>query len=185
MTRGVRATVTAEPGGTRLGEEIRRLVLHARSISDDLDPRADALLFAAGRAQHVARRIRPALDSGEWVICARYLDSSLAYQGGGYGLDLDTLRTLQAFATGGLKPDLTILLDVPVDIGLRRKRKDRWNRFEDTESAAFFERVRERTFSWPPPSRIGFGCWTGPVRWMKPTSPSARWWLRSWIGRAY
>ncbi len=143
VTKGVRATVTAEPGGTRLGEEIRRLVLHARSISDDLDPRADALLFAAGRAQHVARRIRPALESGEWVVCARYLDSSLAYQGGGYGLDLDTLRTLQAFATDGLKPDLTILVDVPVDIGLRRKRKDRWNRFESTESAAFFERVRQ------------------------------------------
>jgi dTMP kinase len=142
-TRGIRATVTAEPGGTRLGEEIRRLVLHARTISDDLDPRADALLFAAGRAQHVAKKIRPALESGEWVVCARYLDSSLAYQGGGYGLDLATLRTLQAFATGDLKPDLTILIDVPVDIGLRRKRKDRWNRFESTESAAFFERVRE------------------------------------------
>ena len=93
----------------------------------------------------MARKIRPALDAGEWVVCARYLDSSLAYQGGGYGLDLDTLRTLQAFATDGLTPDLTILIDVPVDIGLRRKRKDRWNRFENTESAAFFERVR-RTY---------------------------------------
>ena len=143
VTRGVKATVTAEPGGTPLGEEIRRLVLHARSISDDLDPRADALLFAAGRAQHVARRILPALVRGEWVVCARYLDSSLAYQGGGYGLDLPQLRELQAFATGGLKPDLTILLDVPVEVGLRRKRKDRWNRFENTESAAFFERVRQ------------------------------------------
>ena len=140
-TKGVRAMVTAEPGGTRLGEEVRRLVLHARTISDDLDPRADALLFAAGRAQPVARKTLPALDAGEWVVCARYLDSSLAYQGGGYGLDLDALRTLQAFATQGLKPDLTILIDVPVDVGLRRKRKDRWNRFENTESAAFFERI--------------------------------------------
>ena len=145
VSRGVAVTVTAEPGGTPLGEEIRRLVLHARTIADDLEPRADALLFAAGRAQHVARRILPALERGEWVVCARYLDSSLAYQGGGYGLDLTALHDLQAFATGGLKPDVTILLDVPVEIGLRRKRKDRWNRFENTESAAFFERVR-RTY---------------------------------------
>jgi dTMP kinase len=134
--------VTQEPGGTRLGEEVRRLVLHARSISDDLDPRADALLFAAGRAQHVAKRIGPALESGRWVVCARYLDSSLAYQGAGYGLDLDQVRQLQAFATHGLMPDLTILLDVPVEVGLARKRKDVWNRFEDTESVAFFDRVR-------------------------------------------
>lgn len=140
--RGVRATLTAEPGGTKLGEEVRRLLLHLRSVSDDLDPKADALLFAAGRAQHVARRILPALQRGEWVICARYLDSSLAYQGGGYGLDMEELRNLQVFATGGLKPDLTILLDVPVETGLGRKRRQRWNRFEDTESAAFFERVR-------------------------------------------
>ena len=143
--QGVAATLTAEPGGTPVGEEIRRLLLHIRSVSDDLDPRADALLFAAGRAQHVARRIRPALERGEWVVCARYLDSSLAYQGGGYGLDMDELRALQAFATGGLKPDLTVLLDVPVEVGLGRKRRDQWNRFEDTESAAFFERVR-RTY---------------------------------------
>ena len=141
-TRGIATTLTAEPGGTPVGEEIRRLLLHIRTLSDDLDPKADALLFAAGRAQHVARRILPALRRGEWVVCARYLDSSMAYQGGGYGLDMDALRDLQAFATGGLKPDLTILLDVPVEIGLGRKRRDRWNRFEDTESAAFFERVR-------------------------------------------
>jgi dTMP kinase len=140
--RGLEVVVTAEPGGTRLGEEIRRLVLHARSISDDLDPRADALLFAAGRAQHVAKRIGPALEEGQWVVCARYLDSSLAYQGAGYGLDLDEVRQLQAFATGGLMPDLTILLDVPVEVGLARKRKDVWNRFEDTESVTFFVRVR-------------------------------------------
>lgn len=141
-TRGVEVDVTAEPGGTRLGEEIRRLVLHARSISDDLDPRADALLFAAGRAQHVAKRIGPALETGQWVVCARYLDSSLAYQGAGYGLEMEQVRQLQAFATHGLMPDLTILLDVPVEIGLARKRKDVWNRFEDTESVAFFDRVR-------------------------------------------
>ena len=141
-TRGLEVDVTAEPGGTRLGEEIRRLVLHARSISDDLDPRADALLFAAGRAQHVAKRIGPALEAGKWVVCARYLDSSLAYQGAGYGLNLDQVRQLQAFATHGLMPDLTILLDVPVEVGLARKRKDVWNRFEDTESVAFFDRVR-------------------------------------------
>ncbi len=141
-TRGLEVDVTAEPGGTRLGEEIRRLVLHARSISDDLDPRADALLFAAGRAQHVAKRIGPALEAGKWVVCARYLDSSLAYQGAGYGLNLDQVRQLQAFATHGLMPDLTILLDLPVEVGLARKRKDVWNRFEDTESVAFFDRVR-------------------------------------------
>lgn len=140
--RGVATLLTREPGGTPLGDEIRRLVLHLRDVSDALDPRADALLFAAARAQHTAEVIRPALARGEWVVCARYLDSSLAYQGYGYGNDLQELRALQDFATAGLRPDLTILLDVPVEIGLRRKRRDAWNRFEDTEGVAFFERVR-------------------------------------------
>ncbi len=141
-SRGETVVLTAEPGGTPLGEEVRRLVLHLRNVSDDLDPRADALLYAAARAQHTARLIRPALERGEHVVCARYLDSSLAYQGAGYGNDPDEMRWLQRFATYALLPDLTILIDVPVDIGLGRKRRGEWNRFEDTQSVAFFETVR-------------------------------------------
>ena len=141
--RGPTVVLTHEPGGTPLGDEIRRIVLHMRGMSDDLDPRADALLYAAGRAQHVERVIRPALERGEWVVCARYLDSSLAYQGAGYGNDMTELRRLQEFATGGLLPDLTLLLDVPVEVGLERtRRRAEWNRFEDTEEVAFFEQVR-------------------------------------------
>lgn len=141
--RGREALLTHEPGGTPLGEEVRRLVLHVRGMSDDLDPRADALLYAAARAQHASRVIRPALEHGTWVVCARYADSSLAYQGAGYGNDPTDMRRLQEFATGGLWPDLTLLLDVPVEIGLERTRRRReWNRFEDTEAVAFFERVR-------------------------------------------
>jgi dTMP kinase len=141
-SRGERALVTREPGGTPLGDEVRRLVLHLRDVSDDLDPRADALLYAAARAQHTARVIQPALERGEHVICARYLDSSLAYQGVGYGNDPDEMRRLQQFATYGLLPDLTILIDVPVEVGLGRKRAGAWNRFEDTQGVAFFEKVR-------------------------------------------
>jgi dTMP kinase len=141
--RGERALVTREPGGTPLGEQVRRLVLHLRDLSDDLDPRADALLYAAARAQHTARVILPALERGEHVVCARYLDSSLAYQGRAYGNDLDELRRLQRFATFGTVPDLTVLIDVPVDVGLSRKRRGAWNRFEDTQDVAFFETVRQ------------------------------------------
>lgn len=140
--QGIPTALTREPGGTPLGDEIRNVVLHRQGIADDLDPRTDALLFAAQRAQHVARLIRPTLERGEWVVSARYLDSSLAYQGAAYGLDLEEMRRLQKFATGGLAPDLTILLDVPVNVGLARKRRGQWNRFEDTHEAAFFERVR-------------------------------------------
>ena len=141
--RGRSVVLTHEPGGTPLGDEIRRIVLHMRGMSDDLDPRADALLYAAGRAQHVERVIRPALERGDWVVCARYLDSSLAYQGAGYGNDMADLRRLQDFATGGLLPDLTLLLDVPVEVGLERtRRRAEWNRFEDTEELTFFEQVR-------------------------------------------
>ena len=135
--------LTHEPGGTPLGEEIRRIVLHLRGVSDDLDPRTDALLYAASRAQHVARVIRPALERGEWVVCARFVDSSLAYQGYAYGIDLAELRSLQAFATAELVPDLTVLVDVPIEVGLRRKRRDAWNRFENAEDAAFHTRVRD------------------------------------------
>lgn len=142
-TRGVETVLTGEPGGTPLGEEVRRLLLHLRDVSDALDPRADALLFAAARAQHTATLILPAIERGAWVVCARYIDSSLAYQGHAYGIDLDELRRLQAFATYRTLPDLTVLLDVPVEVGLARtRRRVEWNRFEDTESAAFFERVR-------------------------------------------
>ncbi len=141
--KGVSALLTQEPGGTPLGDEVRRIVLHMRGMSDDLEPRADALLYAAGRAQHVARVIRPALERGEWVVCARYADSSLAYQGAGYGNDMDEMRRLQEFATNGLWPDLTLLIDVPVEVGLERtRRRAEWNRFEDTEEVAFFEKVR-------------------------------------------
>jgi dTMP kinase len=141
-SRGEATVVTREPGGTPLGDEVRRLVLHLRDLSDDLDPRADALLYAAARAQHTARVIRPALERGEHVVSARYLDSSLAYQGAAYGNDLDDMWTLQRFATDGLMPDLTLLIDVPIEIGLGRKRRGEWNRFEDTQGVAFFERVR-------------------------------------------
>jgi len=142
QSRGEATIVTREPGGTPLGDEVRRLVLHLRDVSDDLDPRADALLYAAGRAQHTSRVIRPALDRGQHVVCARYLDSSLAYQGAAYGNDPEEMRRLQRFATYDLLPDLTILIDVPVEIGLGRKRRGEWNRFEDTHGVAFFEKVR-------------------------------------------
>lgn len=141
--QGVDTVLTGEPGGTPLGEEVRRLLLHLRDVSDALDPRADALLFAAARAQHTSAVILPAVEAGHWVVCARYIDSSLAYQGHAYGIQLDELRRLQAFATYDTLPDLTVLLDVPVEVGLARtRRRGEWNRFEDTESAAFFERVR-------------------------------------------
>ena len=139
---GLRVIVTAEPGGTPLGRELRQLLLHRPELSGDLDSRADALLFAAGRAQHSARVIAPALERGDWVVSDRYLDSSVAYQGYGYGLELDELRRLQAFATHGLRPDRTLLLDVPVEVGLTRNRGRRWNRFEDEAGMAFHERVR-------------------------------------------
>jgi dTMP kinase len=154
--RGVATVLTHEPGGTPLGEEIRRIVLHLRGLSDDLDPRTDALLYAASRAQHVARVIRPALEGGEWVVCARFVDSSLAYQGYAYGNDLDELRRLQAFATGGLVPDLTLLIDVPVEVGLSRtRRRPEWNRFENAEDLAFHARVRDgyRTLAAAEPAR--------------------------------
>ncbi len=142
--RGLVVVSTREPGGTRLGERIRGIVLEqgVDGSGAAVDPRADALLFNAARAQLVAEVIRPALDRGEIVLCARFTDSTLAYQGYGAGLPISELRALAAIATGGLAPDLTILLDVPPEIGLGRKKGASRNRFEASFDLAFHERVR-------------------------------------------
>jgi dTMP kinase len=132
-----------EPGGTALGERLRELLLHREDMP--IDPLADALLFNAARAQLVAEVIRPALDAGRTVLCARFADSTLAYQGYGAGVDLNVLKTLEAIATAGIRPDLTILLDVPAETGLNRKRRGRGalTRFESRADLAFHRRVRD------------------------------------------
>ncbi len=137
---GCDVVATREPGSTPLGEQVRRLVLDTEPRIDRTG-RADALLFAASRAQHVDELIRPALARGAIVICDRYADSSLAYQGAGSGVPMDELRAVQRFATGGLVPDLTILLDLPVDVGLGRKAAE-LTRFEAFHDVAYHERVR-------------------------------------------
>ena len=138
--RGCAVVTTREPGSTPLGEQIRRVVLDTEPRIDRTG-RADALLFAASRAQHVDEVIRPALERGAVVLCDRYADSSLAYQGSGSGVPMDELRAVQRFATGGLVPDLTILLDLPVAAGLGRK-ADEVTRFEAYQDLAYHERVR-------------------------------------------
>jgi dTMP kinase len=140
-TGGREIVTTREPGSTPLGERIRSLVLDTEPQIDRTG-RADALLFAAARAQHVAEVIEPALDRGAIVVCDRYADSSLAYQGVGSGVPLDELRAVQRFATGGLNPDLTILLDLPVGVGLGRK-SDEITRFEAYQDRAYHDRVRQ------------------------------------------
>ena len=142
-TRGFDVVQTREPGGTAVGEGVRRILLDYAPGDAPHDPRADALLFSASRAQLVAEVIRPALARGALVLGARHVDSTLAYQGYGGGLAQDTLRELQEFATGGLHPDLTLLLDVPVEIGLARKQADEQTRFEATFDLAFHRRVRD------------------------------------------
>jgi len=132
-----------EPGGTELGERLRELLLHRDDLT--IEPLADALLFNAARAQLVGEVIRPALAAGRTVVCARFADSTLAYQGHGAGLDLALLRGLATIATAGLRPDLTILLDLPVEAGLARKRRGRaaLTRFESRADVAFHRRVRD------------------------------------------
>lgn len=133
--------LTREPGGTPLGQGIRALLLDAAHLH--VVPEAEVLLFFADRAQHVREVLRPALDAGRLVISDRYLDSSLAYQGHGRRLSLDLLSSVAQLATGGLRPDLSVLLDLPVDEGLARLRaRGAANRL-DAEPRAFHERVRE------------------------------------------
>ena len=140
--RGIAVVATREPGGTAVGERVRRIVLDHTPDDVPLDPRTDALLFSAARAQLVAEVIEPALAAGTLVLGARHIDSTLAYQGYGGGLPVAALRQLQDFATGGLLPDLTLLLDVPVEIGLARKQPDEQTRFEAIFDLAFHRRVR-------------------------------------------
>lgn len=133
------ARCTREPGSTELGERVRQILLHADDVH--LDPRAEALLFAAARAQHVAEVIRPALAAGETVVADRYIASSLAYQGFGRALGVDEVRRINEWATGGLWPDLVVLLDVPPDVAAARFGDDR----DKLEAAGddFHQRVAE------------------------------------------
>ena len=134
---GHTVVVTREPGGTIFGRTVRELVLHG----DHVAPRAEALLFAADRAHHVETLIKPALGRGDVVITDRYVDSSIAYQGAGRDLGVDEIRQLNAWATGGLVPTLTVLIDLPADVG-RARRGGVHDRLE-SESAAFHRAVRD------------------------------------------
>jgi len=148
MERGHTATTTREPGGCALGVTLRAILLDARTTH--LDPTAELFLYLADRAQHVAEVVRPALARGEIVLCDRYHDSTVAYQGFGRGLDAARLAELGAVAGGGLVPDVTVLLDLPVDIGLARARGRNdaaganvaEGRFEALDTA-FHQRVRD------------------------------------------
>jgi dTMP kinase len=136
---GLDTILTREPGGTVVGERVRALVLDPSAVHD---PRTDALLFNAARAQLVDEVVRPGLDRGALVISTRFADSTLAYQGYGAGIPLDQLRAVEAVATRGLRPDLTILLDVPPEIGLGRKAAE-LTRFETAFGLEFHRRVRD------------------------------------------
>ncbi|MCK4961970.1 MAG: dTMP kinase, partial [Anaerolineales bacterium] len=138
--QGYDVLLSREPGGPSISEQIRRVLMSLDNTA--MHPRTEFLLFSASRAQHVQELIRPHLASGGLVICDRFYDASLAYQGYGHGLDLDTLRSITTFATGGLEPDLTLLLDLPVDEGLQRREHDgNWNRL-DAYDLEFHHRVR-------------------------------------------
>jgi dTMP kinase len=134
--------LTREPGGTWLGERIREVLLARTGSPTPTDPLTDAMLFNAARRQLVREVIRPALEAGTTVVCARFADSTLAYQGYGAGVPLDQLRLLAAAATDGLAPDVTVLLDVPVEVGLARKAPADVTRFEAEYDLEFHRRVR-------------------------------------------
>ena len=144
VENGMAVLRTREPGGTALGERVRELLLDGGPTTGDaIDPLADALLFSAARRQLVEEVIRPTIDAGTTVVCARFADSTLAYQGYGAGVPLATLRALEGIATGGIRPDLTILLDLPPEVGLRRKAPGDQTRFELAFDLAFHRRVRD------------------------------------------
>lgn len=138
---GHEVVLTREPGGTGIGDQIRKVLTLLDNTA--MDAHTEFLLFSASRAQLVNELIRPQLELDKIVVCDRFYDSSLAYQGFGQGLDLDMLRQVTEFATGGLVPDLTLLLDLDVGHGLRRRESGgNWNRL-DAYDVAFHQRVRE------------------------------------------
>ncbi len=140
QSAGCPVVMTREPGGTALGEEIRGLLLAHRD--GGLAPETEALLMFAARAEHLRQVIRPALAAGQWVICDRFTDATYAYQGGGRGLPTARIAALEDWVQGELRPDLTLLFDLPVPVGLRRiAQRGPADRFE-AEALEFFDRVR-------------------------------------------
>ena len=139
--KGYKVFPTREPGGTSIGEQIREVIHSLKNA--EMHPHTETLLYQAARAQIVEQVIRPRLADGEIVISDRYADSTIAYQGYGHQQDIEQVRALINYATGGLLPDLTILLDLNVEVGLERKRQNNseWNRMDDHE-VAFYQRVR-------------------------------------------
>ena len=136
----VRHRVTREPGGTPLGEGLRQIVLDPRHSG--MCPESEVLIMFAARAQHVVETVQPTLSAGEWVVSDRFTDASFAYQGGGRGLPVQTIAELERWAVFGVKPDLTVLLDIPVDEGLRRIAGRSATDRVEREAVPFFERVR-------------------------------------------
>ena len=138
---GKELVVTREPGGTPLGEAIRGLLLDPEY--QGMDPDCELQLMFAARAEHLDKVIKPAMAAGQWVLCDRFTDATYAYQGGGRGLDAEKIATLERLVQGDFRPDLTLLLDVPVELGLERAgKRSAPDRFEQ-EQVEFFERVRQ------------------------------------------
>ena len=140
-SRGIEAAVTREPGGTPLAEQIRRLLLDHHN--EQVEHETEVLLMFAARRQNVKHVIEKALESGKWVICDRFTDATLAYQGSGRGISVDVITALAELTHDNLWPDLTIFLDLPVEISMERVRQHSRDRIEN-ESKTFFQRVRNR-----------------------------------------
>ncbi len=138
--QGKSVVLTREPGGTELGKTLRNILLESKELHPA--PLAELMLFCADRAQHVAEVIKPALKAGKIVICDRYIDSTTSYQAGGRGFDIKMIEDLNIYSTDGLVPDLTILIDVPTELGLQRATKKGADKFE-TEKIEFHKKVRE------------------------------------------
>jgi len=135
---GHEALVTREPGGTPLGERLREILLGL-----PMAPETEALVVFAARSEHIARVIEPALASGRWVLCDRFTDATMAYQGSGRGIALERLEVLETWVQGSLRPDLTLLFDVPVDVGRARSGAVRVADRIEAQADAFFQRVRQ------------------------------------------
>jgi dTMP kinase len=165
--QGVSVRLTREPGGSSLGKHLRPLLLH-----EPLDAWAELFLFLADRRQHTLQVILPALEQGAWVLCDRYADSTLVYQGYGRGLDIALIRRLNALATGDLTPDLTVLIDLPVEDALARA--ERAQPLRGRDAGVPHAHPRGLPANSPAPNRADSWCWTDCSRWR----PSRRRWSR-------